>query len=80
FYNYLTYKAEEAGRKLRLVNPAHTSQTCSCCGHIEIKRLSERQHHCGKCGYRATRDYNAARNILALGLDGLSKSSRSPRL
>ena len=77
FYNYLTYKAEEAGRKLRLVNPAYTSQTCSCCGHIEAKRLSDRQHDCARCGYRATRDYNAARNILALGLDGLSESSKS---
>lgn len=79
FYNYLTYKAEEAGRKLGVVNPAYTSQTCSRCGTIEAKRLSERKHHCTRCGYEATRDYNAPQNILALGLDGLSESSRSPR-
>lgn len=77
FYNYLTYKAEEAGRKIRVVNPANTSQTCSQCGCLEIKRLSDRMHRCQNCGYEATRDYNAARNILALGLDGLSVNSRS---
>jgi len=31
FRQFLTYKAAEAGRKLGLVNPAYTSQTCSQC-------------------------------------------------
>jgi putative transposase len=76
----LTYKAEEAGRKLGLVNPAYTTQTCSQCNWIEKKKLSEREHSCKKCGYETTRDYNAAQNILALGLDGLGAIPRSPLL
>ena len=80
FRQYLTYKAEEAGRKLGLVNPAYTTQTCSKCNWIEEKKLSEREHSCTKCGYRATRDFNAAQNILALGLDGLGAILRSPLL
>ena len=80
FRQYLTYKAEEAGRKLGLVDPAYTTQKCSQCNNIEAKKLSERGHSCTKCGYEATRDFNAAQNILALGLDGLGAISRSPPL
>ena len=80
FQQFLTYKAAEAGRKLGLVNPAYTTQTCHQCGHREEKKLSERMHCCSQCGYRTTRDLNAAQNILALGLDGLGTIPRSPRL
>lgn len=80
FCRYLTYKAEEAGRKIGLVNPAYTTQDCSKCGHREPKALSERRHICGQCGYQTSRDLNAAQNILALGLDGLGVSPRSLRL
>ncbi|MBS3904324.1 MAG: transposase [Simkania sp.] len=80
FRQFLTYKAEEAGRKLGLVNPAYTTQTCSQCKHREVKKLSEREHSCSQCGYRVTRDFNAAQNILALGLDGLGAIPRSLRL
>jgi len=80
FHQFLNYKAEEAGRILELVNPAYTSQTCSNCGNVHEKKLSEREHVCLKCGYTAHRDFNAARNILALGLDGLGEIPRSLRL
>lgn len=80
FRQFLTYKAAEAGRKLGLVNPAYTSQVCSQCGHLEPKELTEREHKCSRCGYTAHRDFNAARNILALGLDGLGEIPRSLRL
>jgi putative transposase len=80
FQQFLTYKAEEAGRKLGLVNPAYTTQTCHQCKNIEAKKLSAREHRCEKCGYKATRDFNAAQNILALGLDGLGAIPRSPPL
>lgn len=80
FRQFLTYKAVEAGRKLGLVNPAYTTQTCAHCGERESKKLSERSHCCKRCGYSTTRDCNAAQNILALGLDGLDASPRSPRL
>ncbi|HEY5236540.1 MAG TPA: transposase, partial [Rhabdochlamydiaceae bacterium] len=80
FRQCLTYKAEEAGRKLGLVNPAYTTQTCYQRKNIEVKKLSERDHRCSKCGYKATRDFNAAQNILALGLDRLGAIPRSPPL
>jgi putative transposase len=80
FLQFLTYKAAEAGRKLGLVNPAYTTQDCYQCGHREKKKLSERAHCCSQCGYKVTRDLNAAQNILALGLDGLGAIPRSPRL
>jgi len=80
FRQYLTYKAEEAGRKLGLVNPAYTSQRCSKCGYLEPKKLKDRMHKCSQCEYEADRDFNAAQNILALGLDGLGEIPRSLRL
>jgi putative transposase len=80
FRQILTYKAAEAGRNLELVNPAYTSQICSVCGHLKLKKLAEREHKCSECGYTAHRDLNAAQNILALGLDGLGAIPRSLRL
>lgn len=80
FLQFLTYKAAEAGRKLELVNPAYTTQDCYECRHREKKKLSERMHCCSRCGYTVSRDFNAAQNILALGLDGLGVIPRSPRL
>ena len=80
FLEFLTYKAEEAGRTLKFVNPAYTTQDCSKCGHREAKELSDREHHCTKCKYRVPRDFNSAENILALGLDGLGFIPRSLRL
>ena len=80
FLQFLTYKAAEAGRKLGLVNPAYTTETCYQCKHRKKKQLSEREHCCSLCGYRAGRDLNAAQNILALGLDGLGAIPRSLRL
>jgi putative transposase len=80
FHRFLTYKAEEAGRKLGAVNPAYTTQTCSKCLTVEAKKLSDRKHKCKVCGYETSRDFNAAQNILAIGLDGMGKSPRSPLL
>ena len=73
FRTYVTYKAESAGRKVVLVNPAYTSQMCSGCGSIVKKGLSERIHNCLKCGLVMDRDLNASKNILRLGLQSLEK-------
>ena len=80
FLQILTYKAVEAGRKIGFVDPAYTTQDCFNCGWRERKELSERNHSCRHCGYHVSRDFNAAQNILALGLDGLGVIPRSPRL
>ena len=68
FRRCLEYKAEEAGIGFKAVNPKYTSQDCAACGHREKKALSDRVHHCKKCGYTTDRDLNAAINILTLGL------------
>ncbi len=71
FRNYVAYKAESAGRKVVLVNPAYTSQKCSGCGTIVKKDLSERVHSCPVCRLVMDRDLNASKNILRLGLQSL---------
>ena len=80
FLQILSYKAVEAGRKIGFVDPAYTTQDCFKCGYREKKELSKRKHNCKHCGYSTTRDFNAAQNILALGLDGLGIIPRSLRL
>jgi putative transposase len=68
FLTILEYKAAEAGTRIVRVSPAGTSQTCSACGRVAPKLLSERTHRCPDCGLIIDRDTNAARNILRLGL------------
>lgn len=77
---YIQYKAEEAGRECVLVDPHNTSKRCSRCGTLVEKSLSVRVHKCPVCGLEIDRDANAAINILALGLQSLGASPRSPRL
>ena len=58
------YKAERAGIKVVMVDPYHTSQTCSSCGHYEEgQRKSQTQFVCAKCGEEIQADRNAALNI-----------------
>jgi len=66
--NFVSYKAEEAGRRVEFVNPKNTSQECSNCGEIVKKSLSQRVHKCPFCGLVIDRDKNAAINILKKGL------------
>ena len=66
--NFVSYKAEEAGRRVEFVNPKNTSQECSRCGRIVKKPLSQRVHKCPFCGLMMDRDENAAINILKRGL------------
>jgi putative transposase len=68
FLTMLEYKAEEAGARLIRVPARGTSQTCSSCGVVVPKLLSQRTHQCPDCGLVIDRDTNAARNILRLGL------------
>jgi putative transposase len=68
FAAMLSFKAAWAGRSFIAVNPAYTSQDCSACGHRQKMPLSDRVYRCPCCGLEMDRDYNAALNILALGL------------
>lgn len=67
FFNYLSYKAESAGREVIRVNPNGTSQICSGCHEKVDKSLAVRIHCCPYCGLVMDRDENAARNILGGG-------------
>jgi putative transposase len=68
FLRLLGYKAEDAGVQVVRVPPASSSQTCSDCGMLVPKALSQRTHRCPSCGLVVDRDVNAARNILRLGM------------
>ena len=63
------YKVERRGGRVILVEPRGTSQKCSGCGKVVPKGLKERTHSCPNCGLVLDRDVNAARNILAAGLE-----------
>jgi putative transposase len=62
----IEYKAEEWGCTVVAVDPRHTSQACSRCGHsARNNRRSQSVFKCQKCGYQLNADLNAARNIAA---------------
>ena len=72
----LAYKCENAGCRFEIVNEKYTTQTCSCCGDMSSSLsgragLRIREWTCATCGTRHDRDINAAKNILAVGLDRL---------
>ena len=61
---YIEYKAEREGIKVRYVDPAHTSQTCARCGHVDKEnRQTQEKFTCTKCGFELNADHNAAINI-----------------
>ncbi len=63
---FLSYKAEEKGCLVVQVDPRHTSQTCSVCGHVATSnRKSQSVFKCKDCGYELNADLNAAINIAA---------------
>jgi len=76
---FTLYKAENAGRDVRLVDPRNTSKLCSACGSIVEKDLSVRVHHCS-CGLSLDRDVNAALNILSRGLARLGIEAKEAAL
>ncbi len=67
FFNYLSYKAVNADKKVVKVHPKGTTQECSRCGRIVKKNLSDRIHLCPYCDLELDRDYNASINILKRG-------------
>jgi hypothetical protein len=59
-------KAKAAGIAVEYVNPAFTSQTCSCCG--ALGRRIKHRFVCDQCGLRrAHSDGNASRNLARSG-------------
>lgn len=71
--NFLSYKAEELDGMTIKVNPRHTSQRCSKCGHIEPSNRNGNRFKCKSCGFELHADLNASRNIAQLGMSELSR-------
>ena len=68
FHRQLEYKQVWRGGWVLLVNPAYTSQQCSCCGHTSKEnRKNQEQFVCMACGFAANADHNAATNIKRAG-------------
>ena len=66
FFDKLEYKSKWHGRTFVKVNPKHTSQICSSCGHKDKKsRKTQAQFVCTSCDFEINADVNAAKNILA---------------
>lgn len=60
----IEYKAERVGIKVRYVDPAYTSQTCSRCGHVsKDNRQTQEIFKCTKCSMELNADHNASINI-----------------
>ena len=60
----LIYKAEACGCAVVGVDPRHTSQRCSRCGHIHrSNRQSQSRFKCRNCGFELNADLNGSRNI-----------------
>jgi len=59
--DFVSYKAQDAGLKIVFVNPAYTSQMCSECATIGVRR--KHQLLCKICGVQRHSDLNASRNI-----------------
>jgi len=62
---FVEYKAVRAGVQVIPVNPAYTSQMCSCCHHIGAR--SKEHFRCSSCGTAMDADVNGALNIATVG-------------
>lgn len=63
--SFIAYKSALNGVELVVVEPAYTSQTCSCCHHIGTRK--NKSFKCQNCGSDMDADVNASRNIASLG-------------
>lgn len=79
FLNVLSYKADWFGREvIKIGRFEPTSKTCSVCGWIDKgQKLSDRTFKCDLCGNVQDRDLNAAKNILKISRDELTRSNAS---
>jgi IS605 OrfB family transposase len=78
---FVEYKAKLAGVPVVVIDPRHTSQTCSACGYCErSNRVSQSEFVCQSCGFTLHADLNAARNIRAKAVVNQPHGSEQPVL
>jgi IS605 OrfB family transposase len=58
---FIAYKAERAGIAVEWVDPAHTSQHCPACFHLNT--ADDRHYECAECAWTGHRDAVGAINI-----------------
>ncbi len=64
--SFIAYKAETRGCTVAGVDPRHTSQRCSRCGHTaRSNRRTRAWFKCRRCGFDLHADLNGARNVAA---------------
>jgi putative transposase len=79
---FVVYKAEARGCMVAGVDPRHTSQRCSRCGHTaRHNRRTRAWFTCRRCGFDLHADLNGARNVAAKyhASLGISKTGEPPR-
>ncbi|MBC7532717.1 MAG: transposase [Oligoflexus sp.] len=59
----IQYKAQRNMKIVVKINPAYTSQTCSCCGHVSKESRNAKAFDCVSCHYKDDADKNASNNI-----------------
>lgn len=68
FRTFVSYKAEQYGKTLLLVNQYFpSSKLCSHCGTKNVKLKAEKIWECPQCNSRLDRDNNASRNLQLCG-------------
>jgi len=74
----ITYKADLYGKHVSVIDRYFpSSKMCFGCGQLVNKSLAEREHVCD-CGFKTSRDHNAALNIAREGLDILNRAGTVP--
>lgn len=75
---FLAYKAEAKGIRVKYVDSRCTSQKCSVCGYIaRANRQYQSVFKCKHCGFSLNADLNASRNIRQNYLDAISYPGRA---
>jgi len=75
---FLIYKAAAKSITVEFINPAYTSQMCSCCGYTDkFSRKDQANFCCVSCGFRLNADLNASRNIRNKHLNTYMVSDRA---
>lgn len=75
---FTRYKAQRTGKLVLEVPAHHSSQECSCCGHVSAaNRLSQARFHCEACGHTQNADANASAVIRKRGITALEELLRA---